>query len=61
LQLQESYSLYFHQDLSPNDENISYGQMVYYIYNIDQVRDHPAGVQERLNPLSSVKNQEVTV
>ena len=24
------YDLYFHKDLSPNDENISFGQMVYY-------------------------------
>jgi hydrogenase maturation protein HypF len=26
----DKYQLYFHKDLSPNDENISFGQMVYY-------------------------------
>jgi hydrogenase maturation protein HypF len=26
----DTYQLYFHQHLSPNDENISFGQMVYY-------------------------------
>ena len=28
------YQLYFHKNLSPNDENISFGQMVYYDNNI---------------------------
>ncbi|MFI5138603.1 MAG: carbamoyltransferase HypF [Sphingobacteriales bacterium] len=28
------YQLYFHRELSPNDENISFGQMVYYENNI---------------------------
>jgi len=28
--LGEKYELYFHQDLSPNDENISFGQLIYY-------------------------------
>ena len=26
--------LYFHKDLSPNDENVSFGQMMYYLNNI---------------------------
>jgi hydrogenase maturation protein HypF len=32
--LGKNYELYFHQDLSPNDENISFGQLIY--YNIQQ-------------------------
>ena len=31
------YELYFHQNLSPNDENISFGQFVYYDNNITTV------------------------
>ncbi len=30
----KKYELYFHQNLSPNDENISFGQLVYYDNNI---------------------------
>ena len=30
----EKYQLFFHQHLSPNDENISFGQMVYHDNNI---------------------------
>lgn len=26
------YELYFHRELSPNDENIAYGQLMYYLY-----------------------------
>jgi hydrogenase maturation protein HypF len=29
------YDLYFHKNLSPNDENISFGQMIYYDNNIE--------------------------
>ena len=29
--LSEDYDLYFHQQLSPNDENISFGQLVYHL------------------------------
>ncbi|WP_295651052.1 carbamoyltransferase HypF [uncultured Mucilaginibacter sp.] len=31
---ESKYSLHFHIDLSPNDENISFGQMVYYEHKI---------------------------
>jgi len=27
----KTVNLYFHKDLSPNDENISFGQMLYYL------------------------------
>ncbi len=30
--LGEKYSLYFHEKMSPNDENISFGQMMYFAY-----------------------------
>ena len=33
------YNLYFHKDLSPNDENISFGQMVYYDNNIKTINN----------------------
>ncbi len=33
--LGKKFQLYFHKELSPNDENISFGQMVYYDNNID--------------------------
>ena len=39
--LQQAYSnkyqLYFHKNLSPNDENISFGQLVYYDNNIKSI------------------------
>ncbi len=30
IHLKEDFELYFHKDLSPNDENISFGQLMYY-------------------------------
>lgn len=33
-ELGNKYQLYFHKNLSPNDENISFGQLVYYDNNI---------------------------
>ena len=35
----DKYDLYFHKNLSPNDENISFGQMVYHDNNIRTVKD----------------------
>ncbi|MEO8108953.1 MAG: carbamoyltransferase HypF [Ginsengibacter sp.] len=35
--LSNRYELFFHIELSPNDENISFGQMVYYDNKIDEV------------------------
>lgn len=35
--LGKSHQLYFHKQLSPNDENISFGQMVYYDNGIDTI------------------------
>ncbi len=31
--MNDSYELYFHKDLSPNDENISFGQLMHYLYD----------------------------
>lgn len=44
-QLGGRYRLYFHTQLPPNDENISFGQMVYWDQNIDDVKNWrtPAG------------------
>lgn len=36
LNLTNDFELYFHKELSPNDENISFGQMVYYDQKIDK-------------------------
>ncbi len=36
--LKDQFELYFHQHLSPNDENISFGQMVYYDNNMDNIQ-----------------------
>jgi hydrogenase maturation protein HypF len=35
MNLGKDYQLFFHKDLSPNDENISFGQLVYYENGID--------------------------
>jgi hydrogenase maturation protein HypF len=35
LYLREDFELYFHRELPPNDENISFGQLVYFDHNID--------------------------
>ena len=34
--LGNKYQLFFHRNLSPNDENISFGQVVYYDNKIDE-------------------------
>ena len=31
--MQNDFELFFHNELSPNDENISFGQLMYYIYS----------------------------
>jgi hydrogenase maturation protein HypF len=36
--LGNEYKLYFHQQLSPNDENISFGQIVYHFINLPKKR-----------------------
>ncbi|MBX3256263.1 MAG: carbamoyltransferase HypF [Chitinophagaceae bacterium] len=44
LGLEGNYQLYFHKQLSPNDENISFGQLVYWDHKIDE-QEH-AGQQK---------------
>jgi hydrogenase maturation protein HypF len=39
------YRLFFHQQLSPNDENVSFGQLVYYGYNIDHIQTTASAAQ----------------
>ena len=46
------YQLYFHKNLSPNDENISFGQMVYDDNNITTVDVKSYQYVEILNPKS---------
>jgi len=33
--MNDDFELYFHKHLSPNDENVSFGQLMYYIYSKD--------------------------
>jgi len=33
--MKDDFDLYFHKELSPNDECISFGQLMYYLYNKD--------------------------
>jgi len=37
--LENKYNLFFNNQLSPNDENISFGQLIYYNQNIDNIKD----------------------
>ena len=48
------FQLHFHRQLSPNDENISFGQMLYYDNNFDGIRD-----TVRQNTI--IKNSEICV
>ncbi|MEO6289379.1 MAG: hypothetical protein ABIO76_05640, partial [Ginsengibacter sp.] len=48
--LSGKYQLYFHKELSPNDENISFGQMVYYDNKI-------AGVNKMERSLESLSDR----
>jgi hydrogenase maturation protein HypF len=43
------YQLYFHQQLSPNDENISFGQLQYYAHNIDGIQSQKTAVANHSN------------
>jgi hydrogenase maturation protein HypF len=36
--LKKDFNLYFHDKLSPNDENISFGQLIYANYNLDNLK-----------------------
>lgn len=36
-ELKDKYQLHFHKNLSPNDENISFGQMIYYDNNLKSI------------------------
>jgi hydrogenase maturation protein HypF len=38
-QYNKKYQIYFHKNLSPNDENISFGQLVYYDNNIKSITE----------------------
>ena len=42
------YDLYFHEDLSPNDENISFGQMIYFDNNITEISETSKHKKERI-------------
>lgn len=45
-QLNPNYQLFFHHQLSPNDENISFGQIVYYAEDFDGCRTKRADIKE---------------
>ena len=42
-ELQDRYQLYFHRQLSPNDENIAFGQLAYVNYVNDKNQTHVPG------------------
>ena len=52
LHLDKKFELYFHKKLSPNDENISFGQMVYYDHKIDTAEEPVSNKNELLKDLS---------
>ncbi len=52
-ELSNKYQLYFHQHLSPNDENISFGQLVYYDNNISTI------IKEHIN--KNIKETEAII
>jgi hydrogenase maturation protein HypF len=47
------YQLYFHKNLSPNDENISFGQLVYYENGISTLSNNELLKRnfQQLNPV----------
>ncbi len=51
--LGQTNQLYFHQHLSPNDENISFGQMVYYDSNIDGIQSGYANIDAVISSAST--------
>ena len=53
--LSKKYNLYFHKELSPNDENISFGQMVYYDNKIKEGKNR----KERNEFISNYENEIV--
>ncbi len=48
-QLSAEYDLYFHQQLSPNDENISFGQLIHY------------QMQQKVKSVKSIRSTELVV
>lgn len=52
--LSSRYHVFFHKNLSPNDENISFGQMVYYDSNIDCI-------QAQDSKSVTIKNENICV
>lgn len=53
--LSNKYQLFFHIELSPNDENISFGQMVYYDNKIDEVSTN----NEKKNIVEKIVEKEM--
>ncbi|MES2773975.1 MAG: carbamoyltransferase HypF [Bacteroidota bacterium] len=51
------YQLYFHKNLSPNDENISFGQMAYFDNNITTTDSKNHQQTEKINHPSQIINQ----
>lgn len=39
--LSKEFKLYFHKQLPPNDENISFGQLIYWLKNVDNIKGFP--------------------
>ena len=54
--LSTTHPLYFHQQLSPNDENIAFGQMVYYDINIDKSTEVKKEDEAKIKLASFIEN-----
>lgn len=58
-QYSEKYQLFFHQNLSPNDENISFGQMVFHDNNIRSIDKNDFINKETEGNLKPVKTEKI--
>ncbi len=53
------YKLHFHKNLSPNDENISFGQLAYYDNNIRSISNADLLKNKAKKNLNSAKSFEI--
>lgn len=53
--LGEQYRLFFHHQLSPNDENISFGQLQYYANDIDGIQSQRTAIANHSNAAAIIQ------
>jgi len=49
--LSQDFSLYFHSAFAPNDENIAFGQLMYYQHIIDKGNQPPQYLSDQKESL----------